>query len=112
MDTIAVANRKGGVGKSSVATNLSAALALAGRRVLLIDMDSQGSATQVLLEDASGPTTAEVLAGERALEAAIRPSTREGLWIAPSRPELTQVQLGIAGRPARETLLRRALLHW
>jgi chromosome partitioning protein len=111
MFTVAVANRKGGVGKSSVATNLAAALALTGKRVLLIDMDSQASATAILVEDlpADAPTTAHVLVGQSTLVDAIRPSTRENLFVVPASRELTSAQLGIVSKTGRETILRRAL---
>jgi len=111
MRTVAVTNRKGGVGKSSLTTNLAAALALEGKRVLVIDMDSQASATAVFLDElpASAPSTAHVLIGQAALADIIRPSTREGVFIAPASRDLTAAQLSIVARTGRETILRRAL---
>lgn len=110
MNAIAVANRKGGVGKSTIATNLAAALALDGLRVLVIDMDSQGSATETLLESVpDGPTMAHVLASAATLGEVIHPSTTDGVWIAPATDELTHAQLSIVHKPGRETILRRAL---
>jgi chromosome partitioning protein len=111
MITVAIANRKGGVGKSSVATNLAAALAQDGKRVLLIDMDSQASASAVLLDALpdGAPTTAHVLVGQATLADIIRPSTREGVSIAPASKDLTAAQLGIVSKTGRETILRRAL---
>jgi chromosome partitioning protein len=110
MNVIAVANRKGGVGKSTLATNIAAALALDGQRVLLLDMDSQGSASATLLDSIpEGLTMAHVLAGQATLPEVIRPSTTEGVWVAPSTDELTHAQLAIVSKPGRETILRRAL---
>ncbi len=111
MQTIAVANRKGGVGKSSVATHLAAALGIRGATVLVIDMDSQASTTAMLLEDLEddAPTTTQLLLGEARLADIIRPSTRDGVLIAPACSELTRAQFAIAGRTGRETILRRAM---
>jgi chromosome partitioning protein len=109
MNIIAVANRKGGVGKSTVATNLAAALALHGQRVLLIDMDSQGSATGTLLEQLPTYSMGHVLIGQVALSDVIVPSTVDNVWIAPATEELTHAQLAIVSKPGRETILRRAL---
>jgi chromosome partitioning protein len=111
MHTITVANRKGGVGKSSVTTHLAAALGIRGTRVLVIDMDSQASTTSMLLEqvDDDAPTTTELLLGQAKLSELIRPSTREGVDIAAASGELTRAQFAIAGKTGRETILRRAL---
>jgi chromosome partitioning protein len=111
MTTVAITNRKGGVGKSSLTTNLAAALALEGKRVLVIDMDSQASSTAVLLTELpqGALSTAHVLIGQAALEDIIVPSTREGVFIAPASRELTAAQLTIVARTGRETILRRAM---
>jgi chromosome partitioning protein len=111
MHTITVANRKGGVGKSSVATHLAAALAIRGARVLVIDMDSQASTTAMLLDalDDDAPTTTELLLGQARLPGIIQPSTRAGVDIAPASGELTRAQFTIAAKTGRETILRRAL---
>lgn len=111
MHIVAVTNRKGGVGKSSLTTNLAAALALDGKRVLVIDMDSQASSTAVFLDEVppSSLSTAHVLIGQATLEDIIRPATREGVFIAPASRELTAAQLTIVSRTGRETILKRAL---
>ena len=111
MHTIAVANRKGGVGKSSVATHLAAALGLRGASVLVIDMDSQASASAMLLDEIADdlPTTTQLLLGEARIADVMRPSKRERVMVAPACSELTRAQFAIAGRTGRETIVRRAL---
>lgn len=111
MHIITVANRKGGVGKSSVTTHLAAALGIRGARVLVIDMDSQASSTAMLLDELAdgAPTTTQVLLGQARLESIIQSSTRDGVDIAPACAELTRAQFAIAGKTGRETILRRAL---
>lgn len=111
MHVIATANRKGGVGKSSLATNLAAGLAELDRRVLVIDMDSQASATAVLADalPENALTTTHVLLGTASIAEVVRPSNRPGVWLAPATTDLTHAQLSIAGRTGRETILRRAL---
>jgi len=111
MHVIAVANRKGGVGKSSLTTNLAAGLAELGRRVLVIDMDSQASATAVLADELPDDalTTTQLLLATATIQDIARPANRDGVALAPATTDLTQAQLAIAGRPGRETILRRAL---
>jgi chromosome partitioning protein len=111
MHIITVANRKGGVGKSSVTTHLAAALGIRGARVLVIDMDSQASTTSMLLEslDEEAPTTTQLLLGQARLAGIVQPSTRAGVDIAPACGELTRAQFAIAGKTGRETILKRAM---
>jgi len=111
MHVIAVANRKGGVGKSTVTANLAAAYGLEGRRVLVVDLDSQGSATSTLLDDEviAAPSMAHVVVGAAMLSEAIRTSTAENVWIAPASPELTDAHLAIVSKKGREAILRRSL---
>jgi chromosome partitioning protein len=111
MHVIAVANRKGGVGKSSLTTNLAAGLAELGRHVLVIDMDSQASATAVLADELPDDalTTTQLLLGTATIQDIARPANRDGVALAPATTDLTQAQLAIAGRTGRETILRRAL---
>jgi chromosome partitioning protein len=111
MHIIAVANRKGGVGKSSVATHLAAALGIRGARVLVIDMDSQASTSAMLLDDLTSemPTTTQLLLGEARLPELVQASTREGVDVAPACSGLTRAQFAVVGKTGRETILRRAL---
>jgi chromosome partitioning protein len=111
MHTIAVANRKGGVGKSSVTTHLAAALGIRGARVLVVDMDSQASTSAMLLDEVAddAPTTTQLLLGEARLADLLRAATREGVTVAPACGDLTRAQFAIAGKTGRETILRRAL---
>jgi chromosome partitioning protein len=111
MHIIAVANRKGGVGKSSVATHLAAALGIRGARMLVIDMDSQASTSAMLLDDldSDAPTTTQLLLGEARLPELVLPSTRAGVDVAPACIGLTRAQFAVVGKTGRETILRRAL---
>ena len=110
MRSIAVANQKGGVGKTTTSVNLAVGLARAGRRVCLIDLDPQAHASlHVGVQPAGqGATAFDVLAGEQPLAAAMVEAAA-GLWVVPSHIDLSAVEVALAGKPGRETVLRRRI---
>jgi chromosome partitioning protein len=94
---IAVANQKGGVGKTTTAINLSACLSAAGQRVLLFDLDPQANATSgVGLEKIEGASAYRVLLGEGSLLDKIKPTNFQGLEIIPSEVDLCAADLELA----------------
>jgi chromosome partitioning protein len=110
MRSIAVANQKGGVGKTTTSVNLAVGLARAGRRVCLIDLDPQAHATlHVGVTPGGHPVSAyDVLtAGQSLAAACVQP--RENLWVVPSHIDLSAVEIALAGRPGRESILRRRI---
>ncbi len=107
---LAVANQKGGVGKTTTAVNLSAYLAL-GVRVLLVDLDPQANATSSLGLDPAGLelSTYDALIGEAPLEEVIVNSGRGQLDIAPASRALAGAQVELVDLPDRDQRLKRAL---
>ena len=110
MTVVALANQKGGVGKTTTAVNLSAYLAL-GVRVLLVDLDPQANATSSLGIDPNGVelSTYEALIGQASLRDAIINSGRSHLDLAPASRALAGAQVELVELPQREYRLRQAL---
>ena len=108
---LAIANQKGGVGKTTTAINLGTALAAVGEKVLVVDMDPQGNATTGLgLERAAqGRSTYEMLIGEAALADIVRSSSIPGLDCAPSSLDLLGAELELAEFDRKAFRLRDAL---
>jgi chromosome partitioning protein len=108
---LAVANQKGGVGKSTTAVNIGAYLALAGARVLVVDLDPQGNASTGLGLDHREiePSIYDVLTGEAAPTAAIRATGVANLHVLPSTIDLAGAEVELVSAMSRETRLRRAL---
>src|SRR4030095_16001344 len=107
---IAIANQKGGVGKTTTAVSLAAALAIAERSTLLIDMDPQASSTKALgLKPEPGREMYGVLSGEATLEEILLKTELEFLTVAPANRDLVGVEVEFINIQGREFRLKRAL---
>jgi chromosome partitioning protein len=111
MGTIyAIANQKGGVGKTTTAVNVAAGIADAGFDTLLVDLDPQCNATVALgLAKDSEPNVYDCLAGELALDEAVLPTGVERLDLVPSTPELAGASVELPRIPGSESRLRERL---
>jgi chromosome partitioning protein len=108
--TLAIANQKGGVGKTTTAINIGAALAAAGRRVLLIDLDPQGNASTGLgIGPGDRPSTSYDMLFDDGAPAAPRGTIVPGLTIVPASADLSSADLDLAADPRRTLRLRDAL---
>jgi len=108
---IALANQKGGVGKTTTAINLGTALAATGEEVLIVDLDPQGNASTGLGIDRSqrSRSTYEVMVGEASLAEVMVDTVVPRLSVAPSTLDLLGVELHISGDPDRSYRLRKAI---
>jgi chromosome partitioning protein len=112
MRRIAIINQKGGVGKTTTAVNLAAALADSGQRVCLLDLDPQAHATTHLGVEPNGktPSMYDVLVNSRPL-AEVRCKVGENLWMCSSDINLAAAEVELAGVVGREVILRDLLLQ-
>ena len=109
----AIANQKGGVGKTTTTVNLAASLAASGRRVLLIDLDPQGNATMGSGIDKRSLTTSvyQLLLGLSPMPSVVRRSETGGYDILPANRELAGAELDLVDMDHRETRLKAALAN-
>jgi len=110
MRSIAILNQKGGVGKTTTAVNLSAALAATGQRVLVIDLDPQAHASLHLglTPGENRSSMYEVMTGDTSL-ADVREQVSENLWVAGSHIDLAAAEVELVGVVGREVVLRDKL---
>src|SRR6266566_4386440 len=110
MKIVAIANQKGGVGKTTTAVNLGAALAELGHRILLVDLDPQANATSSFgLQDVEQISLYEPLLGEASITEKIFPTRRDHLFIVPADLDLAGAEVEIARMPNHLTRLAETL---
>ena len=111
MKIVAVANQKGGVGKTTTSVNLAASLAAMGRRVLLVDLDPQGNATMSSGVDKHEleATAYDLLVDQRPASEVIVPAANNGYWLVPANRNLTAAEVELLDVQKRERRLADAL---
>src|SRR3954468_24553910 len=110
MKIIAIANQKGGVGKTTTAVNLGCALAQSGQRILLIDLDPQGNATSSFgLQELEGESLYDPLLGHAAVADKVLPTRLDGMFIIPADLDLAGAEIEIARGERHLTRLAETL---
>jgi chromosome partitioning protein len=110
MKIIAIANQKGGVGKTTTAVNLGAALAESGKRILVVDLDPQANATSSFgLQEVEDISLYEPLLGEASISEKILPTRRERLFLVPADLDMAGAEVEIARMPNHLTRLAETL---
>ena len=114
VQVISVINQKGGVGKTTSVSNLGAALAIAGHRVLLIDLDPQAHLSIAFdrMPAPGDPSIYTLLGGNHSIADVAQPTNVERLWIAPTNLDLTGAETEFAAEIGREILLKSALANY
>ena len=109
--TIAIANQKGGVGKTTTSVNLGAGLAMRGYKTLVIDLDIQCNTTHVLYRELREQEEGmcEVILDEKPLDGIIQPTTTPNLYVAPAGESLAHADLNLAAMMGRDSILRSCL---
>jgi chromosome partitioning protein len=106
----AVANQKGGVGKTTTAVNVASVLAATGDQTLLVDLDPQGNATVALgAEKDQHPSSYDCLTGDVSVAAAARPAGPDNLWLVPASRDLAGAAVELPRIEGSETRLRERL---
>jgi chromosome partitioning protein len=110
-EVIAIANQKGGVGKTTTAVNLGAALAEAGYRLLVVDLDPQGNATTGLGLNPRDVSRSiyDVILNDLPLEDCVEPTSLKNLFVAPATIDLAGAEIELVAQMSRELRLRRAI---
>jgi len=106
---IAIANQKGGVGKTTTSVNLAAALAMSGKKVLLVDLDPQANASSGVSVEPTNGSIYECLMQRSFNEKVVIPTDINGLWILPSKADLVGAEVELAAVEDREGVLKQVL---